>query len=495
MRAFALLLLTCIVLLSGGRAEAAAIENRAYAICRETPSGRKCEPMGLHNTSLRGPGFLLVDEVWVAPERVRSDRPMMVLLIAMASSEVRWNGALIGTNGRPGPDRASEVPGRFVAVFAVPPELVKPGRNVVTARVSSHHLPLPVRNAVHFFEVHDYVDPLRFSLMAYLPALLTLGVLALAGGYFAVTALLDRAQKGALLLSGIAATVTGQLALETVRGFINYPYPWHVARVGGIALLAAATAVLIAAWAAQRFRVRPAWAFVGATAVLAGAAVLFHPGYDGKAGWATLAGFAGLAACAADGLRRREPGAVVALGLAVLSIGLWFWSESLFLDRSYYLLVAAVLATMVAGQVLSLRAARRAHDAEAERAKGLAETLARREAAVAVIRDGTRVRRVPTADILCLRAADDYCEVRLADGRQLLSTATLAQTLADLPGEFVRVHKSWAVNAAHVASIGPAPGGRRAVTLDDGSVVPVGRAYAGAAERLSAPVTARAAAG
>ncbi|HYE41766.1 MAG TPA: LytTR family DNA-binding domain-containing protein, partial [Caulobacteraceae bacterium] len=70
------------------------------------------------------------------------------------------------------------------------------------------------------------------------------------------------------------------------------------------------------------------------------------------------------------------------------------------------------------------------------------------------------------------------------DGRTLLSTASLAQTLETLPGEFVRVHKSWAVNADHVTAIGPRPGGGRGVTLSDGSLVPVGRAWTAALARF-----------
>jgi hypothetical protein len=35
----------------------------------------------------------------------------MVWITAMASTEVRWNGILVGRNGQPGPDRASERPG------------------------------------------------------------------------------------------------------------------------------------------------------------------------------------------------------------------------------------------------------------------------------------------------------------------------------------------------------------------------------------------------
>lgn len=486
MRAFATLAILVLTLLAAAPARAADIEGVRQDICRPVDGRQVCEPMGRDNTSLRGsPEFVLVREVEIASQAVRSDRPIMVVLVAMAASELRWNGVVIGRNGRPGPDKASEVPGRFIAVYVVPHELVRPGRNLATARVSSHHLPLPVVNAVHIFEVADYQDPMRYGLMAYLPALLVIGVLAVAGIYFTVTSLLDRAQKGALLLAGIAWLAVAQLAVETARVFINYAYPWHVIRVGAIAVLAALTAVLVAAWAAQRFGLRRPRLVVGATAVAALAAVAVMPGYDNKAEWAIVAGLAALGLCGVDAIRRGDRAGWVALAGAGGSVGLWLWFGNLFLDGAYYLLVAAALALLVAGQVRTLSRARAGQGAEAARADVAEAALARRDAAMASIRDGTRTHRVATADIVCLRAADDYCDVRLADGRSLLSTASLAQTLETLPGEFLRVHKSWAVNLAHVRAIGPRPGGRRAVTLSDGTLAPVGRTYLAALERLA----------
>jgi len=492
MRVFAALLTLCLVLAAGGAARAADIETRRLDICREVAGRPVCEPMGRDNTSLRGsPEFLLVTEVDIAPAAVRSDRPIMVALVAMAASEVRWNGVVIGRNGRPGPDAAREVPGRFTAVHIVPHELVRPGRNVVTARISSHHLPLPVVNAVHMFAVADYVDPLRYGLMAYLPALLMMGVLAVAGIYFTVTTLLDRAERGAPLLAALAWLTALQLAVETARVFINYPYPWHVIRVGAIAVLAALTAVAAAAWVVRRLDTpRPGWV-VAATAALALAAVLVMPGYDNKAEFAIAAGFAAIGLCGAEaGWRRQRRDGWIALALAVAATLVWLWQGNRFLDGAWYLIVAGVLGLLVAGQVRALSRARAGQGAEAARADEAEALLARRDAAMASIRDGTRTHRVPTAAIVALQAADDYSEVRLEGGRRLLSTASLSQTLAELPGDFVRVHKSWAVNAAHIASIGPGPGGRRVVTLSDGTIVPVGRAFAAALDRFAAGAVA-----
>jgi DNA-binding LytR/AlgR family response regulator len=215
-------------------------------------------------------------------------------------------------------------------------------------------------------------------------------------------------------------------------------------------------------------------------------ALVLTPSYDEKAGFAVLAGFAGLALCAADGVRRRLPRARLALALALAAIALEAWQGGAFLDNGYYLGMAAVFAVLVASQVLALARSRTQERAAEGRAETLQEALTRRDRATASIRDGTKTHRVPTAEILWLQAADDYCEVHLADGRKLLSTLALSQTLETLPGDFVRVHKSYAVNAEHVVTIGPRPGGRRSATLSDGSTIPVGRTFEPALARLTA---------
>ena len=122
---------------------------------------------------------------------------------------------------------------------------------------------------------------------------------------------------------------------------------------------------------------------------------------------------------------------------------------------------------LVVEQVATLRRARAEREGEA----------------IVLLKDGTRAHRVAENDILYVRAADDYCDVALADGRSLMVTMSLARFLATLPARFVRVHKSYAVNRAHVARIEPRPGGGRMLVLSDGSAVPIGRSYTASVAR------------
>lgn len=476
-----LLALLALLLLA---AAAPPVASGPIRLCPDT--GGPCARADLTQVRLAGEGATLVRTVTVAPDALPLSRPLMIQVIALASAEVRWNGVLIGRNGVPGRDRMSETPGRFVASFVVPATLVRPGDNLLAVRLSAHHLWLPVRRPVHMIEVTPYETPALPGLGDYLPALLVLGALAAAFVYFAATALGDRGDKGARLLAFAAGAAMLQLVTEVIRAFVAYTYPWHLARVGAIALLAAGTAIAVTAYAARRFA--PEWRrrLTGATAVAALASLVLLPWYDLKALGAILAGALALAIAAARGLRRRRAGAAAGLAAALACVALMAWQRTAFLDRAYYLLLAAALVALVVEQVANLRRARADRDRERARAGELAARLARAERegeAIVQLKDGTRAHRVAESDILSVRAADDYCDVALADGRSLMVTMSLARFLATLPPRFVRVHKSHAVNRAHVARIEPRPGGGRMLILSDGAAVPIGRAYAAATLR------------
>lgn len=82
---------------------------------------------------------------------------------------------------------------------------------------------------------------------------------------------------------------------------------------------------------------------------------------------------------------------------------------------------------------------------------------------------------VPVATVKFIRGADSYAEVITADGRAHLSNKTLEALAAILPGEFVRIHKSYLVRLADIRSLHSAVGSRYEAELRDGQRLPVGR--------------------
>jgi DNA-binding LytR/AlgR family response regulator len=96
--------------------------------------------------------------------------------------------------------------------------------------------------------------------------------------------------------------------------------------------------------------------------------------------------------------------------------------------------------------------------------------------------DGERFR---LADVQWISAADNYIELHLPP-RALLERATLAEAL-ERPGwaaRFVRVHRSHAVNPAHVARIERLASGEALLTLRCGGQLRVSRSHREALDAL-----------
>lgn len=436
-----------------------------------------CRPTEAGEIDLDDPVVHVRQQVDVPAAVAGSRLPLAVTLVGTMSSEVSWNGHVIASNGTVGPDADSEVPGLFHVVVPVPREAVRLGHNVLDIRMSAYHR-WPVRIPVQQIRVGFYAGPATGELGAYWPALLTAGALLLALLYFGTAPLPGHARRDALILAGVAACATLQLAIETSRTFVDYAYPWHVARISAIMAVVAVTSALMALYAARRFspgRMRLA----GGTSVVSSVlAIVVIQSFDAKAWICLLATSLICLGCAANARRRRD--GRVAIVLAVLFGAILVWTSQDALDRGYYLFVAAVLGLVVAEQVVGQRRLQAGLAAERKRGDTLEARLAVAEASgdpIVTFRDGARVHRVPERDIVRITAADDFCEVVMTGRRPLLVGGTLKSLENLLPDRFLRVHKSHLVNLAHVAGVGPRPGGGHQISHDDGSFTPVGRTY------------------
>ena len=446
-------------------------------VCGVSGVAPACRTIEVGEIDLADP-VVNVRQLLDVPGAVAASRlPLAVTLVGTMSSEVRWNGALVGSNGVVGPDAASEVPGRFHVVVPVPREVVRVGRNVLDIRMSAHHR-WPVRIPVQQIRVGYYGGPSAGELGAYWPALLTAGALLLAALYFGTAALLGNARRDASLVAGIAACAALQLAIETSRSFVDYAYPWHVARISAIAAVVALTSALTVAYAARRFAPGRMRLAVAVSLTISGLAIILIPSFDAKA-WISL--FATALICLACGARaRRRRDGQVAIVLAVLFCMMLLWTSQDALDRGYYLFVAAVLGGLVVEQILAQRRLHVGLATERERGDTLEERLATAEAtgdSIISFPDGPKIHCVPERDIVRITAADDFCEVMLAGRSPLLVGGTLKALSTSLPDRFLRVHKSHVVNLRHVTAVQPRPGGGHQVVHADGTSTPVGRTY------------------
>lgn len=92
------------------------------------------------------------------------------------------------------------------------------------------------------------------------------------------------------------------------------------------------------------------------------------------------------------------------------------------------------------------------------------------------VRKGGMIKMIEAIQLNYIKGAGIYSELHLRDGNQELhdkSLDALEQLLP--PGEFTRIHRSYIVSLKQVEKLVIEPGGKYAVQLIDGRLLPVGR--------------------
>ncbi|RZJ43951.1 MAG: LytTR family transcriptional regulator [Brevundimonas sp.] len=421
----------------------------------------RCQPVDVSRLPLDAPITTL--RTTFAGDRAALTAPQAVHIAATASAEVWWNGERIGANGRVGPDKAREVPGRFSAVIPVPQDRIRPGENRIEIRMSAHHLWAPIKRPIHHLAVGPYRDPLHGTLRHYLPTLLLIGLLGFAFAGSAILWLLRR-RPGSAGLTLLTGAVLAQAVVEASKLALTYSYPWQLARLATVAGLAALAALVVGLGARQfiadrRLRL---WLVAGLILALA-AALLEPPWWDAKALWSFRAGVTAALFSAGLGVLRNVRRARLAQAACVFALAL-SWSPD-FLDSLYYLLFLILFGALA---VRALYAPTSSLTAPAS-----AQTLS--------LPNGASRLLVRISDLLHIRAADDYSIVILTDGRELLSTANLSALIALAPDHLLRIHRSHAINPGRIVAIHRSGKGH-AVELTNGCRLPIGRTRRAAVE-------------
>lgn len=422
-----------------------------------TPVLRDCRPVqGIINPQGR--------ELWLRAvmQRPAGDEPAALYVVGAASSEAWLNGHRLGSNGRPGGSAATEKAGRYEAAFPIPERMWRPADNLIVIHMSSFHGVVRLDSPVAGIAVAPYPWPPRTVLVAI--AFIAAGALFAAAFGFAVIYGLRRTGSS-LALAAMAGAAGLQAILESLRALLPYAYPVHGLRLVGIWVLSAAFAILLVSYVASRFwpkargRLAPA-------AMAAVAATSLAPGFDLKTILALMVGLALSAAVAAVAVRRRLPGARPILAYLVFFTGVGLLFPSWLVDLSYFLFAAGLVLPLLMAEVVRLGRDDQEREAALTRAAARPNCL--------TVASSRGVERVPLGDILAVVGADDYVELRLTNGRRLLHAARLDRLEADLPGSFLRVHRSVIANLAYVRGF-ERDAGRGRLLMQEGAPLPISR--------------------
>lgn len=388
--------------------------------------------------------------------------PAALYVVGVASSEVWFNGQRLGANGRPGSSPSTETPGRYQTAFPIPERTWRPADNVVVIHMSSFHGTVPLDGPIAGILIAPY--PLPPPTIPLAVTFLAAGALFAAAFGFGVIHSLRRTGSS-LTLAALAGVSGLQAILESLRTLVPYAYPVHGWRLVGIWILTAAFAVLLVSWVVSRYWPRARWPVVGLAVAAVGATCL-APGFDLKTGLALMIGLGLSAAAVSVGVRRRLPDARLTLTYlgVFMMIGVLF--PAWLVDLSYFLFAAGLILPLLMAEVVRL-----GRD-DQQRELALAHAAARPNCLTVASARG--VERVPLADIIAVVGADDYVELRLADGRRLLHAARLDRLEIDLPAAFLRVHRSVIVNLAYVRGF-ESHSGRSRLLMREGAPLPISR--------------------
>jgi Histidine kinase len=285
--------------------------------------------------------------------------PFGVRIGAPVAYEAWWNGTRVGGNGVPGPNAEAESPGRIDTTLFIPPHLLAK-ENVLALRMSSFHLSRELAVPMQIFALRRHGSPDSEVVRAVWLPLMSGGALILGTAYFAVMFFSNRRDVSSLVLATLSLVVLIQLAAESARLFVSYPYPLHILRVEAILTCAAIAAVMLVGYIAHRYARVWRTHLIVAGIALSLAPIAFVPGYDTKTGLVMLSAIVLSTIAALIGVRRRLPGAVttaLAMG-GVLACFLIY--PAVFLDRTYYLVATVLLLILFGQQVSALRDAQRA---------------------------------------------------------------------------------------------------------------------------------------
>jgi DNA-binding LytR/AlgR family response regulator len=403
-------------------------------------------------------------EIWISatvPAPI-DGRPHALYIGGVASSEAWLNGKRLGANGRPGPSARLEAPGRYQIGLPIRETAWRSGGNDLVLHMSSFHGGLRFDRPIMAATVGPYPYPTNLALLA-VTFVAAGALMAAAFGFGVIHAL--RRTASSLVLAAMAGVAALQAVVESLRSLFAYPYPLHAWRMGAIWALSAAFSVMLVAYVAGRFLPGGRRRMVALALVAVGATAL-APGFDLKTGSALLVGVLLALVAAAVGVRRRQPGAPATLGYLALFLALGVAFPEWLVDLSYFLLAAGLFLPLLMVEVVRLGRDDRGREAALTRAASRPDRL--------TVASARGVELVPVSEILAVVGADDYAELRLAGGRNVLHAARLDQLEAQLPHGFLRVHRSVIANLAQVQRLERQDGGGR-LHMREGPPLPVSR--------------------
>ena len=414
----------------------------------------------------------------IPDDLMKSQNPIGLFISGRASSRVYVTAINIGENGRSSIEATGEIIGDFDWVGYVPRSIINNKTNQLTLHISSFNAPREGFGPFNWLYVDAYRAPTTFYLKHYMPTLIPLGAMLLSLIYIIRRTLLEPKSKSLLYLLTLTVTATLQLLVEVFRGFYAYPYPWHDYRLDLIWFLMMLFGLALFTQCLNQFtRLKKRYPIISCLMlIVVFRFVILDP--DLRTTYALLVPVIMAVGFIAYERFRDKEAQYLPLAILLAFASLIYIAPYNFLDVYLYYCIAALLAYLFTYEAHSKVQQQNELLLEKQRAEKLQLALELKvqedTEQTITLKDSGKMIRVKVEHILFCQGAGDYVEVRLTN-KTILHSGSLSGMTEQLPSYFIKVHRSYLVNAKHISHMRRLPAGTGEIELSNKHIIPVSR--------------------
>ncbi|WP_346992932.1 LytTR family DNA-binding domain-containing protein [Alteromonas gracilis] len=390
-------------------------------------------------------------------------QPISLILGGPFSAQILWDEKEIGSKGTVGETRENEKAGSIDYSVQVPQHLLSPGQHVIQLTLSTAHITAHDNSVLHYVWLAPYRKSGQRDIRYYLvPLLISSGLLILSFQSLRIGRSAGNIEHTGLGIYGLLIVMA--LLAETSRAGINYAYTFHELRsyINWFGVIGGALALSYTCYRVAYTTFSKVVLLFSLLAVLL-IHILPFQSEDTQLALAFLSLLFALSMVFATRLVKKQytylstlPIFCIASTLSAnLSVGAFL--DSFLFVGSLILIGGAWLWTYVA--------------IEKEPRLKTSENDIR---FLHIVSDG-KEQWIAAYDCYVLKAEGNYTAVQLQNGESRLHQRGIGATLETAPPEFVRVHKSYAVNVNVVLTLKSSTGSKYWAVMKNGQRIPVSR--------------------
>ncbi|MBO9488907.1 response regulator transcription factor [Endozoicomonas sp. G2_1] len=390
-------------------------------------------------------------------------QPISLMIGGPFSAEIFWDGENIGNKGSAGNTINEETIGPIDFSSFVPPRLLQPGIHLIELRLSTQHLLMSDSSILHYVWLTPYRKDGQRDLRYYVAPLLILSGLIL----LSIQSLRIGRSAGNIMhtgLGGYGLFIIVVLLAEVSRAIINYPYHYHELRsvVGWLGLMAAGLTLIYTCYKVIDAKFAKIPLVLGALISLINNYLPTNGEDLQLAKSFILLVLAPSLIFAVLSLKKRIGYLSTLPIFCIASVVSIESSIGLFLDS--FLFIGSLI---LIGGAWGWSYVDTKNQAGAQNADDELQQF--------TIKDAGQEKVIRVSECYALKGEGNYTLVMLLDGSTYLHQNGLGAIMNTGPANFVRVHKSFAVNLNVVRTLKSAPGSKYWLEMTNQEKIPVSR--------------------